>query len=55
MIRIRGLKLISAAKEDTERIKALSEDLDDIRKDTMLHVKKAESIAPEVQVSSKIF
>ena len=52
---IRGLQLISAAKEDTERIKALSEDLDDIRKDTMLHVQKAESIAPAVQGPRKYF
>ena len=52
---IRGLQLISAAKEDTERIKALSEDLDDIRKDTLLHVQKAESIAPAVQGPRKYF
>jgi flagellin-specific chaperone FliS len=52
---IRGLQLISTAREDTERIKALSEDLDDIRKDTMLHVQKAESIAPEVQGPRKYF
>ena len=52
---IRGLQLISAAKEDTERIKALSEDLGDIRKDTMLHVQKAESIAPAVLGPRKYF
>ena len=52
---IRGLQLISTAKEDTERIKALSKDLDDIRNDTILHVKKAEFIAPDVQGPRKYF
>ena len=47
---IRGLQLISTAKEDTERIKALSKDLDDIRNDTILHVKKAEFIAPDLSL-----
>ncbi len=46
---VRGLKLIAAAQEDTARIKALSQDLDDIRKDTLIHVEKAESIATGVQ------
>jgi len=52
---IRGLELIAAAQEDTERIQALSKDLDDIRKDTMLYVKKAESIAGAIQGPRKSF
>ena len=52
---IRGLELIAAAQEDTERIQALSNDLDDIRKDTMLYVKKAESIAQGIQGPRKSF
>jgi len=45
----RGLNLIASAQEDTARIKALSQDLEDIRKDTLIHVEKAESIATGVQ------
>ena len=52
---IRGLELIASAQEDTERIQALSQDLDDIRKDTMLFVKKAESIAEGIQGPRKSF
>jgi|TARA_B110000263_G_scaffold250043_1_gene270061 hypothetical protein len=52
---IRGLQLVSAAQEDTERITALSKDLDDIRKDTLLNVKKAESIAKGIEGPRKSF
>ncbi len=51
----RGLELISAAQEDTARIKALSQDLDDIREDTLHHVEKAESIANGIQGPRKSF
>lgn len=52
---VRGLELISTAQEDTERIKALSKDLDDIRRDTELFVQKAESIAKDIQGPRKSF
>jgi hypothetical protein len=52
---VRGLELVSAAQEDTDRIKALSQDLDAIRKDTLNHVEKAESIANGIQGPRKSF
>jgi hypothetical protein len=52
---VRGLELISAAQEDTDRTKALSQDLDAIRKDTLLYVEKAESIANGIQGPRKSF
>jgi hypothetical protein len=40
--------MISLAEEEIERVQALAKDLDDIRQETHLFLKKAESIAPGI-------
>jgi hypothetical protein len=44
----RGMGMISLAEEEIERVQALAKDLDDIRQETHLFLKKAESIAPGI-------
>ena len=51
----RGLTVILLAEEEIERVKALANDLDDIKQETHLFVKKAESIAPGVHGPRKAF
>lgn len=51
----KGLTAILLAEEEIERVKALTIDLDDIKKETRLFMKKAESIAPGVHGPRKAF
>ena len=51
----KGLTVILLAEEEIERVKALANDLDDIKQETHLFVKKAESIAPGVHGPRKAF
>lgn len=51
----RGLTVILLAEEEIERVKALANDLDDIKQETHLFMKKAESIAPGVHGPRKAF
>ena len=51
----KGLTAILLAEEEIERVKALTIDLDDIKKETHLFMKKAESIAPGVHGPRKAF
>jgi hypothetical protein len=51
----KGLTVILLAEEEIERVKALANDLDDIKQETHLFMKKAESIAPGVHGPRKAF
>ena len=51
----KGLTVILLAEEEIERVKALANDLDDIKQETHLFMKKAESIAPGVYGPRKAF
>ena len=51
----KGLTVILLAEEEIERVKALANDLDDIKQETDLFMKKAESIAPGVHGPRKAF
>ena len=51
----KGLTIILLAEEEIERVKALANDLDDIKQETHLFMKKAESIAPGVHGPRKAF
>ena len=51
----KGLTVILLAEEEIERVKALANDLDEIKQETHLFMKKAESIAPGVHGPRKAF
>ena len=51
----RGMEAISLAEEEIERVQALTRDLDDIKQETYLFLKKAESIAPGINGPREAF
>tara|TARA_B100001142_G_scaffold87778_1_gene89518 strand:+ start:19 stop:1737 length:1719 start_codon:yes stop_codon:yes gene_type:complete len=51
----KGIAAILLAEEEIERVKALASDLDDIKQETNLFMKKAESIAPGIHGPRKAF
>ena len=51
----KGMEAISLAEEEIERVQSLARDLDDIKQETYLFLKKAESIAPGITGPRKAF
>ena len=51
----KGMEVVILAEQDIERVQALARDLDDIKQETNLFMKKAESIAPGISGPRKAF
>ena len=51
----KGIAAILLAEEEIERVKSLAKDLGEIKQETHLFMKKAESIAPGIHGPRKAF